>query len=422
MLNRFFSNRSAFTKNIVTLVSATALAQAVNFGFNIVLARLYAPADFGVLSVFLSLVSFIIVVSAGKYDVALVATHSDEDAKGLTTLGMLITIAVAAMVLLLVWIIYAAPIRFYSDNPVHNWFYLIPASVIFLSIFQVLWMWNVRAKRFKNISFIRPLEAFVNNGLCILLKAYKDFGLILGALAGQMVSMFVITSVSLKKDGPGLFVSPIKKLSELGFRYIEFPKINILQGFAETLQMGIIVLVASGYFPAADVGFYAQCMRVLQAPARLITLPLAHVFFSEASQHFREGKDIYPLVKRVAYQAGLWLLPIPVILIIAGPLLFKVVFGEQWTEAGVYAAILSPWIFLDMIRGPIVQVASIMGKQKRILVITLISNAILLLSLIFGIGFGLRFGTVLIVVSTTQSIMCLYLISVIFKMSRIVNI
>src|SRR5581483_11203804 len=204
MLQKFLSNRSAFAKNILALVSATALAQAINFGFNILLTRLYIPDDFGVLSLFQYLGSFIIVLSAGKYDVALVAAQDREDARGLTSLGLNITVVVSVLTLLAAWLIYAIPISFYANNPVHKWFYLIPISVVLLSGFQVLWMWNVREKRFKNISFIRPIEAVINNGFCIFLKTYKELGLIVGSLAGQVVSLIVISLISLKKDGISL--------------------------------------------------------------------------------------------------------------------------------------------------------------------------------------------------------------------------
>lgn len=419
MLKRFLNNRSGFARNIIALVSATALAQVINFGFNILLTRLYSPTDFGVLSVFMSLVSFVVVASAGKYDIALVAAPDREDAQGLVSAGLYITICVALLALIGVWMIYFIPISFYNTNPVHKWFYIIPLSVILLSSFQVLWMWNVREKRFKNISFIRPLEALVNNTLCIILKGYNELGLIAGAITGQFVSFTIISGISLKKDGRKLFATPFKKIKAAALRYSEFPRVNILQGFVETLQMGLIVLVASNYFLPDEIGFYALCMRVLQAPSRLVTLPLAHVFFAEASQKYREGHSLHALVKRITYQAGKWLIAMPVVLILAGPFLFKAIFGPQWGEAGVYAAILSPWIFLDMLRGPVVQVASIIGKQKKILFISLIANAVLLVSLIFGIWYGLRFRSLLILISATQSLMSLYIINVIFKMARI---
>jgi|SRR6185437_11175369 len=418
MLKQYFSGRSAFAKNIIALVSATALAQVINFGFNIILARIYSPTDFGVLSVFLSLVSFAMVVSAGKYDIALVTAHNTDEAKGLTSLGLVITLITAICILFASWLVYTIPIGFYQQNEVRKWFYFIPVSLILLSGFQVLWMWNVREKRFKNISFIRPLEAFVNNGLCIFLKGYKAFGLLIGSLSGQFVSASIITVISLSKDGKGIFFNQIKTLKNLSLKYIHFPRVNILQGFLDTLQMGIVVLVGANYFSAAEIGFYSMCLRVLMAPTRLISLPLTHVFFAEASEQYREGKDIYPLVKRIAYQAGLWLMAIPIVLIIAGPWLFKIVFGAQWMEAGVYAAILSPWIFLDMIRAPISQVASIVGKQHKVLIISLVSNALLVISLVGGIWYGLNFKTILVLISASQSVVCVYLISVIFKMSH----
>jgi O-antigen/teichoic acid export membrane protein len=416
-----FANRSSFAKSIIALVSATAVAQAINFGFNILLTRLYTPVDFGALSVFLSLVSFVAVVSTGKYDVALVAAPDRDEARGLVSLGMFICILTALVILILAWLVNVIPLHFYSQNQVHEWFYLIPLSLIMLSAFQMLWMWNVREKKFKSISFIRPLEAFVNNAICIGLKSYKSVGLLTGSLTSQFVSLVTITVISLTKTEKNLFFAPIKKLQNLAVKYIEFPKINILQGFIDTLQMGIIVLVSSNYFPAADIGYYALCMRVLQAPVRLIVLPLAHVFFAEVSSNYREDKGIYNLVRKVTYQTGVWTVAMPVVLITVGPFLFKIIFGINWQEAGVYAAILSPWIFFDMLRAPIVQVASIIGKQKQVLVISIISNVVLLLSIIFALCLGLHFNVMLLIISITQSLMNVYLILIIFRMSRLAD-
>jgi len=412
------SYQSSFAKSIIALVSATAIAQVINFGFNIFLARLYSPSDFGALSVFLSLVSFVAVISTGKYDVALVAAPDREDAKGLVSLGLFISVLTAIGTFIAAWLAYTVPFNFYAQNQVRDWFYFIPVSLFLLSAFQMLWMWNVREKRFKSISFIRPVEAFTNNIVCIFLKSYKAVGLLTGSLTAQFVSFSAIGIISLAKKEKHLFYSPLNKLKDLAGKYIEFPKINILQGFVDTLQMGIIVLVSSNYFLPAEIGFYALCMRVLQAPVRLVVLPLSHVFFAEASEKYRERKGIYSLVKKVTYQTGMLTVAMPIILIIAGPWLFKIIFGVEWEEAGKYAAILSPWIFFDMIRGPIVQVASIVGKQKQILVISVISSVVLLLSIIFAIWLKMHFATMLILISGSQSLVNLYIILFIFKISR----
>src|SRR5204863_255676 len=127
---------------------------------------------------------------------------------------------------------------------------------------------------------------------------------------------------------------------------------------------------------------YALCMRVLQVPMGLIVRPIAHVFFSEASQVYRNGGDIFPLARQTALRTALFASVIPIVILAAGPFLFSMVFGNEWREAGVYAQILSVWIFLDLIKAPIAQVPVIMGRQKEVLRWTLLVSVLLLLVII----------------------------------------
>jgi len=409
---------SAFAKNIFTLVSYTALAQVINFGFNILLARIYGPSAFGALTVFTSLISFVTVVSCGKYDVAIVAAADKQDAEGLVSLGMWITWLTAIATAIAAWVVYAVPLNFYNQSAVRHWFFVIPVSLVLLSLFQLFWMWNVREKRFNRVSFLRPLEATVNNGVALLLRGYEATGLLIGTIAGQTVSAVLIMILTIRKDGWKLVTYPVNKLTKLAAKYSEFPKINILQGFVDAIQMSIIVLVASAYFSAAEIGYYGMCMRVLQVPVRLIVLPFSHVFFAEASETYREGKDMYGLVKRITLQTGAITIAIPIILLFAGSFLFKTIFGPQWGEAGIYAAALSPWIFFDMLRAPIVQIASILGKQKIILFLTLASNAVLVAVIAIGLACHVNFLILLTLISITQSLVNIAMILVIFNMAR----
>jgi O-antigen/teichoic acid export membrane protein len=62
---------------------------------------------------------------------------------------------------------------------------------------------------------------------------------------------------------------------------------------------------------------------------------------------------------------GLIALPIFALIVLFAPELFAFFFGNYWREAGVYAQILSPWIFLNFIVSPISGVYLIVGKQKQ---------------------------------------------------------
>jgi len=72
------------------------------------------------------------------------------------------------------------------------------------------------------------------------------------------------------------------------------------------------------------------------------------------------------------------------VLVVWGPQLFAFVFGEKWESAGVYARILSPWIFLDFVRATVSQLVLIVEKQKTFLLFYVAGNILLVISMMIG--------------------------------------
>ena len=418
MLKKYLGT-SDFARNLLALVSGTALAQVINFVFSTFITRIYTPDDFGAVSIFSSLVSFVLVISCAKFDVAIVAAREREDARKLFALANMIMVGTAILTLICSVCIYLFNVPFYANSVVRNWFCWSGLSVLLLTGGQVFWMWNVREKNFKNISFIRVLEALSAGLFSIVLKGFGAIGLLLATMTGQFLSFIALGSGIFKREGFKSFIYKTSELKQTFSDYSEFPKVNILQGFVDIFQVSAVVLILSaGGFAGEVIGYYALCMRVLQVPMRLIVLPVSHVFFSEASELHRNGGDLFRLVKKTILRTAAFTLPVPLVLIFFGPWLFSLVFGKNWIEAGVYAQIISGWIFFDLIRAPIAQIASIVGKQKQVLYVSVVSNLILLAVLLYGVHVLLRPRWILAMVSLSQGLMALFLIFLILKISR----
>ena len=50
-------------------------------------------------------------------------------------------------------------------------------------------------------------------------------------------------------------------------------------------------------------------------------------------------------------------------MMVVGPAAFVVVFGEEWREAGVYAQILAPWMFLTFVGSPLSSLFDVLERQ-----------------------------------------------------------
>lgn len=413
---------SAFARNVLTLVSGTALAQIINFLFTIVLTRIYDSSEYGILSLYLSIVSIVLVFSSGKFDVAMVVAREEDDAPKLFSVSMWICALLSIATLLIVAIIHIFDLPVYKNQEVYQWLWCTPLSIFLLTGAQMFWMWYVRKKDFNSLWWVRSIEALVLGIASVLFYKLGALGLLLATLLSQVSSFAFLGVIFFNRERFKNFIFSTSTLVDAATRYKKFPVVNIPQAFLDMFQGNAIILLVTASFGASVIGLYSLCLRVLQVPMRLIVLPVAHVFLSEASERFRNGGDVYSLVKKTIFRGALVALPIPVLIIIAGPSLFALVFGEEWREAGVYAQIFSPYIFLDLVRAPIMQTAFVVGKQEKIFWASLLSNILLLAAIFIGLKFFKDLYIIFSIISASQCLIALILIFISLRLARTGNI
>ena len=119
--------RSRLLRNIATVVSGTAGAQALTLAFMPVITRIYGPDNYGVLGVFMGLAMMLIPVAALCYPTSVVLPRRDSDALGLVKLSLLmagLTSCLLAAFLLIAGDWFAATLSVEAAAP---FFMLLPA-------------------------------------------------------------------------------------------------------------------------------------------------------------------------------------------------------------------------------------------------------------------------------------------------------
>jgi O-antigen/teichoic acid export membrane protein len=99
-------------------------------------------------------------------------------------------------------------------------------------------------------------------------------------------------------------------------------------------------------------------------PMQFVGQAVSQVFFPSAVEAHRNGSIA---VTTEAVFKKLLVIGAPVLLLIglAAPELFAVVFGEEWREAGIYAQWLTPWVFLVFLSSPLSIIPSVVEKQPQ---------------------------------------------------------
>ena len=113
--------------------------------------------------------------------------------------------------------------------------------------------------------------------------------------------------------------------------------------------------------------------------------------------------EISQIVERTIKLSVLAAAPVALLLVIAAPAAFTIVFGGPWREAGVYARILAPWLYLDFVRYSISQVPLIVNRAQRMLGLSLLGSLLTVTAIVTGGASGCGPRTTLIMQSAVMS-------------------
>jgi O-antigen/teichoic acid export membrane protein len=86
--------KSEFSRNVLTLMTGMMIAQAIPIAISPILTRIYTPEDFGLLALFLAIFSILSIIATGRYELAIMSPESDDEAKDIVFLSILVALFV----------------------------------------------------------------------------------------------------------------------------------------------------------------------------------------------------------------------------------------------------------------------------------------------------------------------------------------
>ena len=150
-LKEILNLKSEFSKNVLTLVTGTTIAQAIPIAISPILTRIYTPEDFGVLALFISITTILGTIANGRYELAIVLPKRDNNALELTALSIIITMGFSLLLVILVILFHDSLLSYLNNDRFSFWLYLIPLSVLLFSLFNILNYYHTRKKEYKTI-------------------------------------------------------------------------------------------------------------------------------------------------------------------------------------------------------------------------------------------------------------------------------
>lgn len=380
IIKKYFSKYKAgfkeniFFQNIVVVAGGNATAKLIGILATPIITRLYTPGDYGIFSVFMSVVGVAGSLATLRYAVTIPIARYEKLADNLLKLCFLITGTLSLIWFLGLLLFDNLIVEIFSVQQLQPYLWLMPVVFFGQGIYEALSNWAVRNKNFKLITRTKISQSVSSSGIKIGFGVLKitPLGLFVGYIAQEAAGITSLFS-KLVKVRPGFFSEfSWKQIRYAAHRFRKFPLVQSWSQLLLALGSQLPVLLIGAFYGIEVVGVFGLAQNMINMPMDLIGQSVAQVYYAEISKYGRNNPDkIYKLslsiIKKLFFVG---LIPVGV-LIILGPWLFELVFGAEWVEAGVYARFLSFLILTRFISSPIANIFNVYERQSLQLVLNI---------------------------------------------------
>ncbi len=356
----------SFLGNVLVLAGGTGLAQLIVVLLTPVLTRIYTPSEFGVLTVFISVMGLLFVISALRYEIAIPLPSSSAMAINLTVLGVLIVMALSLITGLIVFLFGADIVQRFSSPELAPYLWFFPVALLTGGWFQVLSYWFIRKSQFKRLTQAKVSQSasMVGGQLLLGWLHLGAVGLVAGYVLGRITAGAVLLKTLLREDRFLLVDVSLQNIKEAAVRYRRFPLISSWSALLNQGGLQAAPLLFAALFGAQVAGWFGLAQRVAGIPLSLIGRSVSQVYLGEASR--LRNEDPSAMLQLFLRTASKLFLYVGVPLLLGGltsPWVFGFIFGEQWITSGWYIVALLPMFLGQMVVTPLSQTLNILERQ-----------------------------------------------------------
>lgn len=366
--------QGSYLRNVSILTGGTMFAQGLMVLALPVLTRLYTPEDFNLLAVYVSTVGLVTVFSCLRYNIAIPLPRNDADGMALLALSLIMAVLISLLCAVPVFLAPEASAAVLEQPELAPFLWMIPLGILISSIYNALQYWASRKKRFGLVAKTRINRAVggVGTQLGAGIGLTSAFGLLFGHMIYGGLGIFALGRNILREDRECLGQVDMARLKSQAIAYRRFPLYSVPESLSNTagIQLPIILIAAQAAGPEA--AFLLLATRVIGMPMSLIGGSVAQVFLAEAPGCLGNG-TLGGLTRSTMWALFKVGAPPMVLVGTLSPLLFPLVFGAEWSRAGLLVAWMTPWYVLQFVASPVSMVFHVVGKQLYAMLLAIFS-------------------------------------------------
>ena len=334
-----------FRLKVLQVAGGTAVSQGMLILASPVLTRMYSPADFGVLAVYLSLVSVLVIVASLRYEFALPIPEDDDQAIQLLALCLVLVAVTTSLASVALYLARERVLGWMGAPGLGPFLWLVPVSILGAGLYQVFNCWAIRKGRYGRIARTKVTQGLTTLSLQLAVGAVAGgpVGLLLGDAAGRSNGTRTLAMLDWREDWRLLRTVTWAGVWKAAVRFRRFPFISSSTALMNSLNLRLPALLLAIHYGPTVAGGFILAQRVFALPSSVIGESVAQVYFGEFARMSNQGPaGLMGLFQGTVKRMLALGLPLMLLSSLGGWLLFPVIFGSAWKEAGLFVVAIAP--------------------------------------------------------------------------------
>jgi O-antigen/teichoic acid export membrane protein len=379
-------------KGIPWVAGLRLITRCVGIGKIVILARILTPAQFGLFSIAILLLTVLDVFSETGINVFLIQREGKlkDYIDSAWFVSVLRGVFVGAVIYLL-----SFPVSAFFIEPdlkeIIELIALVPIVKGFVNPSVIKFIHNLD---FKSEFYFRFLVFFIDALFAVIFTIYtKDargivFGLLIGAISEVILSFVYIRPIP-------KFKFEIEKISHI----LRRGKWVTMHGISEYIFRNVDDFVIGKFFGATQLGFYQIAYKLAILPITEFADVTGKVTFPVLSKYIFKKRDIKRFILVNTFVTGIVCAMLSILMVLYSKDIVLLVLGENWVSVTPLISILIIYGSIRAVSNPFLTYLLSSRNQEYVAVITTFSTLIMLiliipLSITYGVE-GIAYATVL---------------------------
>ena len=346
--------QSHYLRDVLWQMSGNGLAQVLGVVAMPLLTRLYAPANFATLNLFMQVVAGLTIILTWRFEYLVMLPKDDAQAQIILRVITLAGLIAAVLATLVAWFAGNKLAMLLGDTALAPWLLLAPLTAWLICVSIGLQQAVQRRQDFRNAGFS---EVMSKSGYTASALAGSPW---LPHIGGLMCSAAVGAGAKSLWLWRTLRAGATVPTSKVTIRPSDAIRpYRLLAGsmsFSNLLAMitsaAPMIFIAKVYGSDA-LGQFSLVVSTLYLPSGLLGNAIGQVYYQRAAQRHAQGEAFDDLWRVTAWQLAKIGVPLYTCIALLSGWAYPFLFGNQWHAAGQYAMLMAVAAGLSFITSPL---------------------------------------------------------------------